>query len=154
MEVFAHSPGSEHPDVIEIEGTDRVRLLQLEEDPEGHVWLEEVDEEIDLEITIEESPIHHHHHVYRGRCHGIKVLVRFNGTDYEREFGPSRTIKTVHHWVCGEHEAHLSPVEAAKHVLALPGADHYLEDGVHIGSVAGADCAVLLDLFPRSRFEG
>ena len=49
----------------------------------------------------------------------------------------------------------MSPEQAAKHVLAVPGADHFLEDGVHVGSLVGPhNCTVTLDLLPRSRFEG
>jgi hypothetical protein len=154
MELFIHSPGNEHPEIVEIEATAIVRAVLAETDPDGHVWLEEVDEEIDLDITLEEAGIRHHHHIHRGHCRRVKVIVRFNG-NHEHEFGPATTIKTVHTWACGKHAANLSPAEAAKHVLALPGADHFLDDGVHIGSlVAPETCTVTLDLLPRSRFEG
>lgn len=155
MDLFIHSVGNEHPEIFEVEDTQLVRSLILETDPDGRIWLEEVDEEIDLDITIEVAGIRHHHHVHRGRCHRIQAVVRFNGVNHEHEFGPSTTIKTVRTWACGPHAFKLSPVEAAKHVLALPGADHFLDDGVHIGSVATkGTCAVTLDLLPRSRFEG
>ncbi len=40
-------------------------------------------------------------------------------------------------------------------MLAEPGADHFLEDGVHIGSlVRPSSCIVTLDLLPWSRFAG
>lgn len=155
MEVFVHSSGNEQPEVVEIEEVALIRSLIVESEPDSGIWLEEVDEEIDLDITIEAAGIRHHHHVHRGRCHRVKVTVRFNGVNHEHEYGPAATIKTVRTWACGPHAFKLSPVEAAKHVLALPGADHFLDDGVHIGSVATeGTCAVTLDLLPRSRFEG
>ena len=122
--------------------------------PTAGIWIEETDEEVDLDITLEVAGIHHRHHVHRGRCRQVEVIVRFNG-DHERSFGPSRTIKTVEKWAFGPEVANFSKEQAAKHVLAVPGADHFLDRGVHIGSLtAPGQCAVTLDLLPRSRFEG
>lgn len=155
MELFAHTPGNEHPEIIEIEATALVRELLVEDDPDGHIWIQEVDEEVDLDITLEAAGIRHQHHVHRGHCHEIEVVVRFNGTNFEHGYGPGTTIKTVEKWAFGPKAADLSPEEAAKHVLAVPGADHFLEGGVHVGSlVTPGSCKVTLDLFPRSRFEG
>lgn len=155
MSFFVHSPGREDAEIVEIDASEQVRVLVAELEPDGHVWLEEVDEEIDLDITIEEAGIRHHHHVHRGRCHRVAVVVRYNGINYEHEFGPARTIKTVKAWAVGDTAANLSPAEAVKHVLALPGADHFLDGAVHIGSlVTPGACNVVLDLLPRSRFEG
>lgn len=155
MEIFVHSPKDEQPEIVEIDEVALVRSLIVESEPDSAIWIQEVDEEIDLDITIEVAGIRNHHHVHRGRCHRVKVTVRFNGVNHEHEFGPATLIKTVRTWACGPHAFKLSPVEAAKHVLALPGADHFLDDDVHIGSVATeGTCAVTLDLLPRSRFEG
>jgi hypothetical protein len=155
MELFTHIPGNEDPEIIEIEATALVRELLVESDPDGKIWIEEVDEAIDLDITLEAAGIRHHHHVHRGRCHRVEVVVRFNGSNYEHTYGPGTTIKTVQKWAFGPKVADLSPEQAAKHVLAIPGADHFLEDGVHIGSlVTPGSCEVVLDLLPRSRFEG
>jgi hypothetical protein len=154
MELFTHTPGSEPPEIIEIEATALVRELLVEDDPDGNIWIEEIDEEIDLDITLEAAGIRHHHHVHRGHCHRVEVVVRFNG-DHEHAYGAATTIKTVEKWAFGPKVADLSPEQAAKHVLAVPGADHFLETGVHVGSlVIQGSCKVILDLLPRSRFEG
>jgi hypothetical protein len=154
MELFTHTPGNEYPEIIEIEATALVRELLVESDPDGQVWIEEIDEPLDLKITLEAAGIRHHHHVHRGHCREIEVVVRWNG-NHERTFGPARTIKTVEKWAFGDKVADFSKEQAAKHVLALPGADHFLEATVHIGSlVTAGTCKVILDLLPRSRFEG
>jgi hypothetical protein len=154
MELFVHRPGSEAPEIIEVHETALVRELLLEPDRDGHVWIEEVDEEVDLDITLEAAGIHHHHHIHRGQCHRIEVIVRFNGT-FEHTYGPGTTIKAIEQWAFGPKAADLSPEEAAKHVLAVPGADHFLAGDVHIGSlVTPGSCTVTLDILPRSRFEG
>lgn len=154
MELFIHSPGSEHPEMIEIEAAALVRELLIKNNSGGYVWIEEVDEEINLDITLEAAGIRHHHHVHRGHCHRVEVVVRFNG-DHTHTYGPGTTIKRVEKWAFGPKVADLSPEQAAKHVLTVPGADHFLDAGVHVGSlVAPGSCKVILDLLPRSRFEG
>jgi len=154
MELFTHGPGNEHPELIQIEETALIRTLLVGGDGDGHVWLEEVDEELDLDITLEAASVRHLHHVHRGLCHRVEVMVRWNG-NHEHPYAPSATIGTVEKWAFGAEVAHFSPEQAATHVLAEPGADHFLDIGVHVGSLAepGA-CRVTLDLLPRSRFAG
>jgi hypothetical protein len=154
MELFAHTVGKEHPDTVEIEETALVRTLLVEEDGQGHVWLEEVDEELDLDVTLKDAGVRHHHHVHRGQCHRVEVVVRWNG-DHECTYAPATTITMVEKWAFGPEVANLSPEQAAKHVLAEAGADHFLEGGAHVGSlVKPGSCRVVLDLLPRSRFQG
>lgn len=154
MELFIHTAGNEDPDIVEVEETILVRELVTGED-DGRIWIEEVDEEVALDVTLADAGIHNHHHVHRGRCARVEVVVRYNSENFTHRFGPGTTIKTVEKWVFGDKAADLSPDQAAKHVLALPGADHFLAATVHIGSLvtAGA-CQVMLDLLPRDRFEG
>lgn len=155
MELFKHVPGSEDPVIVEVEETIRVRELIEIEDGQGHIWLEDVDEEIDLDLTLVEAGIGHHHHVHHGRCVAIAVAVRFNGERFLRDFAPSATIKRVRAWAVGPKAADLSKDQAVEHVLAVPAADHFLDDAVHIGSlVDGKSCEVTLDLLPRDRFAG
>lgn len=154
MELFTHTPGNEHPEIIEVEATAQVRTLLVEGDLDGHIWIEEVDEEVDLDITLEAAGIRHRHHLHRGECHRVEVVVRFNG-NFEHTYGPAATIKTVEKWAFGPKVANFSKEQAAEHVLAEPGADHFLEEGVHVGSlVKPGSCTVTLDLLPRSRFAG
>ncbi len=154
MELFTHTQGNEHPEIIEVEASAQVRTLLVEGDPDDHIWIEEVDEEVDLDITLEAAGIQHHHHMHRGHCRQVEVVVRFNG-NYEHTYSPATTIKTIEKWAFGPEAAKLSKEQAAEHVLAQPGADHFLEDGVHIGSlVTPGSCTVTLDLLPRSRFAG
>jgi hypothetical protein len=154
MELFIHTAGKEDPDVVEVEETSLVRELLTSED-DGRIWIEEVDEEVALDTTFAEAGIRQHHHVHRGRCARVEVVVRYNGENFTHTFGPGATIKKVEKWAFGNKAGALSPDQAAKHVLALPGADHFLAATVHVGSLvtAGA-CQATLDLLPRDRFEG
>jgi len=155
MELFLHSEGGEDPEIVEAEAGAKVRMLAVETGRDGKVWVEEIDDEIDLDLTFEEAGIGHRHHVHRGRCHRVKVVVQFNATDFKHEYGPGTTIKKVYHWASGDKAADLSPEQKAKHVLALPGADHFLADGVHIGSlITPGTCEVTLNLMARDAFGG
>jgi hypothetical protein len=155
MELFLHTEGAEDPDIVEVEATAKVRALLVETEPDGIIWIEEVDEQVDLDVSFEEAGIHHRHHVHRGRCRRVKVIVQYNSIDFTHEYGPNTTIKTVYNWAAGEKAADLSPDQKAKHVLALPGADHFLADGVHIGSlVTPGTCEATLNLMPRDSFAG
>jgi hypothetical protein len=156
MELFQHVEGHEDPDLVVVDSTAQVRTLLVETDPGHGVWIEEIDEGIDLDLTFEEAGVEHRHHVHRGRCRRVNVIVQFNSVLFTHEYGPATTIKTVYHWASGDKAADLSPEQKAKHVLALPGADHFLGDGVHIGSLVtpGGPCEVVLDLLPRDSFGG
>jgi hypothetical protein len=153
MELFIHTPGNEHPAIVEVEETVVIRTLVAEGDGDDHIWLEETEEEVDLELTFAAAGIGHHHHVHKGRCRTVEVTVRWNG-NHEQTYAPATTIATVEKWAFHE-VAHFSPEQAAQHVLAEPGADHFLAGGVHVGSlVKPGSCGVTLDLLPRSRFQG
>ena len=120
MELFQHTEGSEDPEIVVVETTAVVRTLLLPTNPDHGVWIEEVDEEIDLDLTFEAAGIHHHHHVHRGRCRRVKVVIQFNADDFTHEYGPATTIKTVYHWASGDKAANLFPEQRAKYVLAVP----------------------------------
>ena len=154
MELFTHTPGHEHPEIIEMEGTAFVRELLVEGEPDGR---------LDGGDRRGDQPRHH----AGGRRdpasrppapgplppgRGHRPLQREH---HEHAYGPATTIKTVEKWAFGPKVGEFSPEQAAKHVLAVPGADHFLEGGVHVGSlVIPGSCRVVLDLLPRSRFEG
>jgi len=155
MELFLHTEAGEDPTIIEVETAARVRELLVDPASDGRIWIEDVDEDVDLDLTFDEAGIHHRHHVHRGRCHRIEVVVRFNGENFAHSYGPGTTIGTVYRWASGRKATNLSPEQVAKHVLAVPGSDHFLADGVQIGSlIQPGTCKVVLDLLPRDRFAG
>ena len=138
MELFIHTPGNEHPEIIEIEATALVRDLLVESDPDGHVWLEEVDEEINLDITLRGG-----RHPAPPPCAPGPLPPGRGRRPVQRQ--PRARLRPGHDHqdrrevgVRRPRSANFSPEQAAKHVLAVPGADHFLEDGVHIGSLVTA----------------
>lgn len=156
MEIYLYTAGNEDPELIEIDGTAAVRELLAVGDGRGAelVMIEEAAEPVELDITIEQAGIRHRHHVHRGRCRRVDVRVRYS-RDITREFHPVATIRRVFDWATGPDGFNLTPEQRAEHVLALPGADHFLDWEVRIGSiVTPGTCDVVLDLAPKSRFEG
>jgi hypothetical protein len=157
MELYLHTAGSEDPELIDREPTSTVGALVLTEageEPEL-VWLQEHEEPLDAELTLEQADIGHRGHVHRGRCRHVEVRVRYGGVDHERSFVPSATIKRIFDWATGPDAFDLTPEQRLKHVLALPSADHFLAWTVHVGSVVEhGTCTSVLELAPRERFEG
>jgi hypothetical protein len=157
MEIYVHSTRDEEPRLVVIEASATVSELVGAADGEETVliWLEEADEPLELEITLEDAGARHRHHVHRGRCRRVEVRVRYGGRDAERSFSPAATIERAFAWATGPEVFNLTAEERAKHVLALPGADHFLAWTVHVGSVVEAGtCATVLELAPKERFEG
>jgi hypothetical protein len=155
MEVLVHEKGAEEPAIVEVDEKLKVRELVTIRDggPDSHIWIVEEETEVDLEITFEEAGIRHHHRVHHGRCHSIALTVRFNG-EKTHSYPPSATIGRILAWAVAADGFNLASDQRPKHALAVPGADHFLSDSVHIGSLVSTDCSVTLDLVPKSRFEG
>ncbi|MBI1869133.1 MAG: hypothetical protein HYS06_12715 [Methylocystis sp.] len=126
------------------------------------IFIEDVSAPLDLDAVVEELlplaaddeaiivPLRLH----VTHCRHIEVSVRFNGEDAKRRFPPSATIARVHHWAA-RRAFHLTPRDAAEHILQLQGSAKYPDRDVHIGTLAGGKiCAVAFDLVPRKRVEG
>lgn len=157
MEIYVHGSEGEDPTLVEVEAGSRVRELAVVSEGEEAclIFIEEGEEPLDLDITIEEAGIHHHRHVHRGHCRKVEVHVRYNGETHSRHFSPAATVARVFAWAVGPESFDLTPEQQAEHMLALPGADHGLDGGVHIGSVVTkGTCEVVLDLLPKGRFQG
>ncbi len=153
MELYVHSEGQEDPELV-VTATVAALVVVREGDDVEMIWIEDAEEPLELDITLEAAGVGHRHHVHRGRCRRVDVRVRYNG-DRSHDFPPSATVRRVFEWATGPKGFNLTPEEKAKHVLALPGADHALDRSVHIGSlVTRGSCDVVLDLAPKERFEG
>lgn len=156
MQVFIHTEGREEPELVEVHDTMLVSELLVFGDARGSeiLMIEEVDEPLDLDVTVSAAGIRHRHHVHRGRCHRIAVRVRYNG-DKTDEFRPTATVRRVFDWATGEDGFDLTPEQKATHVLALPDADYYLDWDVRIVTlITAGTCDLVLDLTPKERFEG
>ena len=157
MEIYVHSAEREDPEVVEVAEVALVGEIVsgAEGDVAELVWIEGADEPLDLSVTFEGAGIRDRDHVHRGRCRKVDVHVRFNAVTKTYDFSPATRVERVLNWATGKDGFDLTSAEAAKHTLAVPGADHPLDSRVHVGSLVGSGaCEVLLDLLPKARFEG
>ena len=156
MEIYVHTTGKEDPELVEVAPSALVsELVAGEATGDSLVWIEGAGEPLEPGSTLEAAGVEHRGHLHRGRCRKVDVKVRFNGESKPHDFSPATVVNHVLKWATGETGFDLTPTEAAKHALAVPGADHPLDPRVHIGSlVTAGTCEVVLDLMPKVRFEG
>jgi hypothetical protein len=154
MEIFVHSAGSEDAEIVTIEATALVRELLIEGSGD-QIWVEERDEAVELEITLEAAGIGHHDHVHRGRCHRVHADVRYEASHESDDVRPTTTIKKLLKWAVGDDGFNLPADQRPLYVLALPHAQNYLDSSVHVGSlVAPGTCDVRLDLEKKDHYNG
>lgn len=139
-----------------------VSKIDLPGDKDGrHLFLEDIDGAIDGHAVIEEllplppdddaiGPLR----IHVSHCRHVEVSVRFNGEVEKRRFTPSATVERVKRWAA-RRAFHLSPRDAAEHVLQIKGTTTRPDRDVHVGTLTnGCTCAVAFDLVPHQRVEG
>ncbi|HEY0224911.1 MAG TPA: multiubiquitin domain-containing protein [Mycobacterium sp.] len=98
MEIFVHSAEAEDPQVVEVEMTALVSTLLIEIGSDGQVWLEDTEQEIDIDLTFQAAGISHHHHVHRSPCREIEIEVSHEGRHIKRRFAPVLRCRRVLSW--------------------------------------------------------
>ena len=154
LEIYVHRPGPERMELREVEET--VTVAEATGAGEGEaVWIEDVEETIDLTITVAEAGIPHRGHVHVNRCSAVAVKVTYNGPSKEHPFGPGTTVKAVFEWATSGDGFPLSDVDRAEHTLQLCGTEEQPDPGDHMASFITDDsCEVCFELVAKHRFEG
>jgi hypothetical protein len=130
------------------------RLRRHHAEGEFFVFAEGQDEPLDHDKPIPGCepgrPLRMHVH----RCRSIATFITFNGQTKEHPFGPATTVAAVKGWAAIK-AFHMTPGDAAEHVLQLSGTSTRPEPDTHIGAlVSGKECQVRFDLVPSKRVEG
>jgi hypothetical protein len=156
MDVYLHSRESDEIAVVEVESTWTVEeLLTRRGDPEGaDAWLEDGENPLEHTATLASLGVEERSHLHISTCRMVAVSVRYGGDTKSRDFPPAATVASVFAWAAGPQGFGLTPTERAKHTLAVCEGAAELDRPAHIGSFAGEDCSVCLDLAPKERFEG
>src|SRR5690242_8696174 len=166
IDVLLQSHGLADIAVLEAEPGDTlaktVSKIDLPGEKEGRLlFLEDIDGAIDGHAVIEEllplppdddavGPLR----IHVSHCRHVEVSVRFNGETEKRPFTPSATIERVHRWAA-RRAFHLSPRDAAEHVLQIKGTTTRPDRDVHVGTLThDQTCTVAFDLVPSQRVEG
>ncbi len=155
MQIYVHSSETTELALIEVEETVSVRELgETRVGTDAAVWLEDEDESLELDaVLIDVVAERGHVHVSKKRKK-IAVNVRYGGNERPKEFAPSATIAKVFKWATGKKGFDLTATERAKHTLGICGTNTEPDKSEHVGSLAGPDCTLCLDLAPKERFEG
>ena len=155
MKIYVHSSETTELKLIEVEEKISVKEFAETQVGEGSsVWIEDEEESLELEaVLIEVVKERGHVHVSK-KCKKIAVSVRYAGDTKLKEFAPGATIARVFKWATGKNGFDLTPTERAKHTLGICHTNTEPDKSEHVGSLAGPDCTLCLDLAPKERFEG
>lgn len=125
-------------------------------DGDGHasaVFIEDREEPVEIDASLEEAGIRHRGHVHVHRAHRIDVSVNFNAMSRARVFPPSATVGRVKKWAIKEFG--MSEKDAADHVLQITGSNLRPDEDIHIGTlVTHPEHRISFDLVPKVRVEG
>lgn len=117
------------------------------------IYIEDAEEAVDPNASLEEAGIHHRGHVHVHRCHRIDVSVNFNARTETKVFPPSATVGRVKKWAVKAYG--MSDKDAAEHVLQIAGSNVRPDEDIHIGTlVTHPACRISFDLVPKVRVEG
>jgi hypothetical protein len=152
LEVFIHSQERDL-EVVEVGPDSTIREIMEERSvvEEIQVWLEDQDEPIDIELTIEQLKIESGAHLHHSRCKEVAVEVVFNGQDNHRAFAPSTRVEKVFKWASDAFK--IPQDQRANHMLRVAGTNEEPNPDAHIGELAH-DCSINFILAPRHRHQG
>jgi len=152
-ELYVHRTGDERVSLRPVNSTESLADA-LSVSRGEHVWLEDVDDELDVAVSVAAARIPHRGHVHVNRCRRVTALVTFNGETKDRQFAPAVRIERVFDWAVSKRGFDLTPTDAAEHVLQITGTNIQPDLADHVGSFADDDCTVSLSLVPKIRNEG
>jgi hypothetical protein len=119
------------------------------------VLIENGDEPLALDLTLDAAGISQRSRVHVHHCHQIAVTVNFNADAKQKDFSPSTTIARVQRWAVGKEGFDLKGVDATEHLLQICGTTVRPDEDVHIGTLVQAPaCALCFDLVAKQRVEG
>lgn len=158
--VFYQREGSTEIEHVEIDKSGTIAQLKAAiyakhgGDAAALLFLEDADEPVSNEATIESVAGPRGAKVHVHRCRRVVVLVHFAERTLERAFGPGATIARIKRWAA-EQELNMSSDEASEHVLQITGSTTRPRPNTHIGTLARCpECTVSFDLVPDQRVNG
>lgn len=153
-EVFIHRRG-DALDVIAIEPGKTVRELGGDcAGPSAFVWLENVEEPLDPDLTLEVAGLTDRCHIHVSDCRDVVIEVRYNGETKEFTQHPALTVDRLLSQATGPDGFELTEDQRLMHELVITESGRALDAHAHVGSALVDDCFVQLDLSPKQRYEG
>jgi len=133
----------------------RAHGLTTPEGAELLVLIEDAEEPLAPDASLELSGISNRGRVHVHRCRRVVVSVNFNADQKAEEFPPSATVGRVKRWAVGKKGFDLQGVDATEHLLQLCNSTVRPDEDVHIGTlVTVPNCGLCFDLVAKQRVEG
>lgn len=143
--VVTQAPGADQPVFVEVMISEKVRnlisaarqqgLQVTEADDNLAVYLQDEDEDLDSDSSLEKAGIHKCPRIHIARRGlRIEVVVYFNGRAIEKQFGPGITINAIRKWAIREYN--LTNSDTTDYDLALCDSESALDPAQHIGCLA------------------
>ena len=154
LQVFVHGRRNAL-DIISVDPGTSVRNLAVDcGGTVADVWLENADEPLAPDLTLEVAGVEDRCHIHVSDCREVVVHVRYNGEVKPFKSSPAATADHLLQRAAGDEGFGLTEDQRASHMLVLARADDGLDRDAHIGSVVVEDCVVSLDLSPKHRYQG
>lgn len=163
LEIFLQGEGLK--DVVIVEVPLNAVVRDLIEAAKGHgllhggnevlslIFIEDGEDALDPDVTLEKAGIEHRSHVHIHRHHRINVTVNFNERQESQEFPPSATVGRVKNWATKVFE--MSDVDSTEHILQVTGSSARPDVNTHIGTLVNfPEDQLRFDLVAKVRIEG
>lgn len=151
-EVYVHRPTEGRVELVSVIETMTVAEVVGIEEGE-HAWIEDMDEELQVTVTLAEVGIVQRGHIHVNRCRRVTGTVTYNGITKDREFAPSATLRRVRTWALDDAFT-ITAQDAADLVLVLAGTTSVPDLSDHIGSFVEGNCTAAFALIPKPRHAG
>jgi hypothetical protein len=120
----------------------------------GELHLEGRDEPLDPAVGLAAQGVVAGAKLFAGTCRRVSVRVQFGGDAKTTSEPPTKALRAILAWAAGPQGFNLPEAEHATHTLTVCDSGEEPDLSDHIGSLAGADCEVCLNLVPQQKFEG
>lgn len=133
----------------------RAHGLSAPDGAEALVLVEDGEEPLAPEVTLEAAGVGHRGRVHVHRCRQVAVTVNFNADQKTESFPPSTTVGRVKKWAVGKRGFDLQGVDATEHLLQVCSSTVRPDEDVHIGTLVQVpNCGLCFDLVAKQRVEG
>lgn len=161
IEVYLQGPGirislvklSADGKVSDVVALAREKGLKIGMDQTPDVWLEDAEEPLKQDASLQAAGIKSRSRVHVHTCQRVHVTVNFNGQSHQNPFSPASTIREVKDWAAKKFD--LKAVDITEYVLQLCGSSDRPQEDTQVGFYAEpGECTACFDLVPQQRVEG
>lgn len=154
MEIVLHQRGRDERFVDVEPGVTAEAFAADCAEPGAFVWIEDSEQPLDPAAALDASGLGERGHVHVSSCETVTVEIRYGGDDRRHEVSPAITAGVLLERATGPGGFGMTDSERARHSMTLRGSDTEIDWAGHVGSFAGEDCVLRIDILPKERFQG